>query len=114
MELIRKFPRSSGVLMPIPALHGPFGIGVIGTEAKEFIDFIAKAGFHAWQVLPVEQASMWCSSPYSCLSAFAGEPMLIDPRALLEMGLITESELAERKEGMSDSYINNETIRKSS
>ncbi|MCL2662544.1 MAG: 4-alpha-glucanotransferase [Oscillospiraceae bacterium] len=111
MLLKRKFPRSSGVLMPLPSLHGPFGIGVMGAEAYEFIDFLVSAGFHAWQVLPVEQARMYCSSPYSCLSAFAGEPMLIDPRMLLTMGLITEDELAERMLDMSDSYIEYEIIR---
>ena len=111
MSLDRKFPRSSGVLMPVPALNGPFGIGVLGIEAMEFIDFLHEAGFHAWQVLPIEQASMWCGSPYNCLSAFAGEPMLIDPRELLEMKLITEEELAERMEGMSDGNIEYEIVR---
>jgi len=111
MELRRKFPRSSGILMPLPALHGPFGIGVMGVEAMEFIDFLHNSGFHAWQVLPIEQASMWCGSPYNCLSAFAGEPMLIDPRVLLEEGLITEQELYDRMDGMSDEGINYELVR---
>jgi len=111
MELRRKFPRSSGVLMAIPALHGPFGIGVMGVEAMEFIDFLHNSQFHAWQILPIEQASMWCGSPYNCLSAFAGEPMLIDPRALHEMGLVTDDELYERMEGMSDESIEYENVR---
>jgi len=106
-----KFPRSSGVLMPVTSLHGPFGIGVLGKEAEEFIDFLHKSGFHAWQVLPVEQASMWCGSPYSALSAFAGEPLLIDPRGLLEMGLITGSELSQRMDGMNDAYVDYEIVR---
>ena len=111
MDLSRKFPRTSGVLMPLPALHGPFGIGVMGIEAMEFIDMLHASGFHAWQVLPIEQASMWCGSPYNCLSAFAGEPMLIDPRALLEEGLITEEELHARMDGMSDETIDYEHVR---
>jgi len=111
MAVKRKFPRSSGILLPMTALHGPFGIGVMGKEAKEFIDFLSRSGFHAWQVLPVEQASMWCGSPYSCLSAFAGDPLLIDPRMIQEMGLITGDELFERMEGMNDAFIEYDVIR---
>ena len=110
MKLKRKYPRSSGVLLPITSLHGPLGIGVLGAEAREFIDFLCEAGFHAWQVLPVEHTGT-CNSPYKCISAFAGEPMLIDPRMLLEMGLITEDELAERIHGMSEGYVEYELIR---
>jgi len=111
MARIHKYPRTSGVIMPLTSLHGPFGIGVMGFEAKEFIDFLCKAGFHAWQVLPVEQASMYCSSPYNCLSAFAGEPMLIDPRMLYEMGLITGQELQERMDGMNCENVDYEIVR---
>jgi len=110
MMLNRKYPRSSGVLLPITTLHGPFGIGVMGTEAMSFIDFLCSAGFHAWQILPVEHTGM-CNSPYKCISAFAGEPNLIDPRMLLDMGLITDSELAERMDGMNDAYVEYELIR---
>ena len=110
MELIRKYPRSSGVLLPITTLHGPFGIGVMGAEAMEFIDFLDRAGFHAWQILPVEHTGS-CNSPYSCISAYAGEPMLIDPRMLHEMQLITETELHERMIDMNESYVEYEIIR---
>ena len=110
MQLRHDFPRSSGVLLPVPMLYGPFGIGVIGAEAMEFVDFLQIAGFHAWQILPVEHTGM-CSSPYKCISAFAGEPMLIDPRMLSELGLITPEELAARSEGMSLDYIDYELVR---
>jgi len=82
----------------------------MGKEAYEFIDFISTAGFHAWQVLPVEHTGT-CNSPYKCISAYAGEPNLIDPRMLLEMELISEHELHERMEGMNDSYVEYEIIR---
>jgi len=80
-------------------LHGPFGIGVMGAEAMDFIDFLHKSGFQAWQMLPVEHIGD-CFSPYKARSAFAGEPMLIDPRGLFELGLISETELAERGAGL--------------
>ena len=110
MIINRKFPRSSGVLLPITTLHGPFGIGVLGAEAMEFIDFLCDAGFHAWQILPVEHTGI-CNSPYKCISAFAGEPMLIDPRMLFDMGLINDEELSARMDGMSDAYVEYELIR---
>ena len=110
MILKRKYPRSSGVLLPVTTLHGPFGIGVLGAEAMEFIDFLSDAGFHAWQVLPVEHTAH-CNSPYKGISAFAGEPILIDPRMLLEMGFITDEELAERMDGVSDFFVEHDQIR---
>jgi len=82
----------------------------MGQEAMGFIDFLCNAGFHAWQVLPVEHTGM-CNSPYKCISAFAGEPNLIDPRMLLEMGLITEDDLTDRMYGMNDAYVEYELIR---
>jgi len=83
-------------------LHGPYGVGVMGAEAEEFLDFLKSAGFRAWQVLPVENTGD-CYSPYKCISAFAGEPMLIDPRMLLEMGLVSGDELSARADGV-DAY----------
>jgi len=96
--------------MPLTTLYGPFGIGVMGKEAREFIDFVSDSGFHGWQILPIEQAGM-CNSPYRCLSTYAGEPMLIDPRMLLDMGLITESELSVRMQDVDDSSVNYDLIR---
>ena len=110
MSKKRKYPRSSGVLLPVTALHGPFGIGVLGAEAMEFIDFLSEAGFHIWQILPVEHTSV-CFSPYKGISAFAGEPMLIDPRMLLDMRLITRRELSSRAEELDVDKIDYEIIR---
>ena len=106
----QKYPRSSGVLLSVPMLNGPFGIGVLGREAMAFVDFLSDSGFHAWQILPVEHTGI-CFSPYKCLSAFAGEPMLIDPRELLESGLITPDELDERADGLSEHCIDYERVR---
>jgi len=100
-----KYPRSSGVLMPVTSLPGPYGVGVLGQQAMNFIDFLCDTGFHAWQILPVEHANGWCNSPYRAVSAFAGEPNLIDPEMLLEMGLVTEDELNERKNGLSETRV---------
>jgi 4-alpha-glucanotransferase len=87
--------RAGGVLLPITMLPGPCGIGVLGREARAFIDFLRRGGFSRWQFLPVEHTGA-SFSPYKCLSAFAGEPMLIDPRYLAAQGWVTERELAAR------------------
>ncbi|MCL2497519.1 MAG: 4-alpha-glucanotransferase [Symbiobacteriaceae bacterium] len=76
-------------------LPGPFGIGVLGKEAREFVDFLATGGFSLWQMLPLEHMGA-SYSPYKAVSAFAGEPMYIDPRWLYERGWVTEVELRER------------------
>ena len=109
MRSKQKYPRSSGVLLPLPMLHGPFGIGVMGTEAMEFIDFLSRSGFSAWQMLPIEHTGE-AFSPFYCVSAFAGEPNLIDPRILLEMGLVTREELRERAEGTKEDFVDYELI----
>jgi len=111
MQSVKKYSRSSGVLLPVTMLHGPFGIGVLGAEAMEFIDFLSVAGFRAWQVLPLENTG-GCFSPYKCISAFAGEPMLIDPRMLVGMGLVTEDELSERAGGVSEDRVDYTLVRR--
>lgn len=80
--------------MPIFSLPGPFGIGVFGEEAYDFIDRIAEMGFRLWQLLPftiVDEGN----SPYSSISAFAGNYLFIDPRQLQAEGLLTEGEVRE-------------------
>jgi 4-alpha-glucanotransferase len=90
-------------------LHGPFGIGVLGDEAYQFVDFLKAGGFRAWQILPVERTGAGFS-PYSGVSSFAGEPMLIDPRLFLDMGLISQEELIERARGMDTHSVNYELV----
>jgi len=111
MRLDPDFLRSAGVLMPVTMLHGAHGIGVLGIEAKEFVDFLVDRGFHVWQVLPVEQTG-YCFSPYRSISAYAGEPMLIDPRVLVEMELVSPDELFNRIEGVSWSQVDYELVRR--
>ncbi|MEO0333298.1 MAG: 4-alpha-glucanotransferase, partial [Bacteroidota bacterium] len=70
--------RRSGVLLHITSLPSPYGIGNLGLEAYRFADFMKQAGLTYWQILPlnpVDQASGF--SPYSGLSAFSGNPLLI-------------------------------------
>ena len=45
--------RRSGILMPIFSLPSPYGIGTLGKEAYDFVDFLKKAGQSYWQILPL-------------------------------------------------------------
>lgn len=85
-----KFERGAGVLLHPSSLPGPFGIGTLGEEARNFIDFLAAAGVGLWQTLPLGPTGFG-DSPYQCLSAFAGNTYLIDPRELAAMGLVTQA-----------------------
>lgn len=80
--------REAGVLLHVSSLPGEFGIGDMGPAARKFIDFLAEAGHSIWQVLPLTVTSEGAGySPYSAWSAFAGNPMFIDPWQLVDMGL---------------------------
>ena len=65
--------RSSGILMPIFSLPSPYGIGTLGKAAYDFADFLAEAGQHYWQMLPLGPTS-YGDSPYQSFSTFAGNP----------------------------------------
>ena len=45
--------RSSGLLLPVFSLPGPYGIGDLGPAAEAWIDQLAEAGQRYWQVLPL-------------------------------------------------------------
>ena len=84
--------RSSGILLPITALPSPHGIGTLGKEARNFIDFLASAKQRWWQVLPVGPTA-YGNSPYQSPSAYAGNPWLIDLELLVEEGILTKKDL---------------------
>ncbi len=86
--------RASGILMHITSLPGPFGIGEAGPEARAFIDFLKEAGQSYWQFLPLGPTSAaFGHSPYMCSSAFAGNPLLISPDLLVDLGLLSRKDL---------------------
>lgn len=87
-----KFPRTSGILVHPTSFPSAYGIGDLGNEAFEFIDFLSASGQHLWQVLPLGPTGFG-DSPYQCLSAFAGNPLLISPDKLVEDGFLEEEDL---------------------
>ena len=84
--------RSAGVLLHVTSLPGKYGIGNLGSFAKQFIDFLNKSGFRFWQTCPVGPTG-YGDSPYQVFSSFAGNHYLIDWDALIDLDLITEADL---------------------
>lgn len=78
--------------MHISSLPSPYGIGTMGKEAYNFIDFLEKAGQRVWQVLPVGHTSFG-DSPYQAYSSYAGNPYFIDLDFLCEDGYLTKEDL---------------------
>lgn len=84
--------RASGIILHITSLPSPHGVGTLGREAREFADFLRKAGQKYWQILPLGPTG-YGDSPYQTDSAFAGNPYLIDLEQLITDGLLTREEV---------------------
>ena len=84
--------RTAGVLVHPTSFPSPYGIGDMGKEAYEFVDFLEKAGQRMWQILPLTPTGFG-DSPYQSFSAFAGQPLIISPGKLMELGLLEEADL---------------------
>jgi 4-alpha-glucanotransferase len=86
--------RAAGILLHITSLPGPHGNGDLGPEARAFVEFLARAGQRWWQMLPVNPVGPG-NSPYSGVSAFAGSPLFIDLRGLVDEGLLDADDVAQ-------------------
>ena len=84
--------RSSGILLHPTSLPSLGGIGDFGPEAYAFADFLAQGKQGLWQILPLSPPGLG-NSPYSAISAFAGNPLLISLERLAERGWIPKNTL---------------------
>lgn len=89
-----KFDRASGILLHPTSLPGPYGIGDIGPQACQWIDFLSNTGCGLWQLLPLGPTG-YGDSPYQCFSTFAGNPYLISPEALFADDLLHSDDLVD-------------------
>ena len=83
--------RKSGILLHIASLPNDYGIGSMGREAYDFVDYLKKSGQSIWQILPLSQTS-YGDSPYQSFSIYAGNPYFISLDVLAEEGLLKKSE----------------------
>ena len=88
------FPRASGILLHPTSFPGPYGIGDLGLEAYQFVDFLARSGQQLWQVLPLGPTG-YGNSPYMSFSTMAGNPLIISPDVLKENELLSEEDLSD-------------------
>ena len=94
--------RSAGVLLHISSLPGKYGIGTLGKDAYDFVDFLKEANQKIWQILPIGPTS-YGDCPYSSNSSFAFNPYLIDLELLVKDKLLTKEEIGEPFES---SFVN--------
>jgi 4-alpha-glucanotransferase len=87
------FPRTAGILLHPTSLPSRGGIGDFGPAAYRFADSLAAARQGVWQVLPLGPLG-YGNSPYSSISAFAGNPLLISLERLADHGWIDQAKLS--------------------
>src|SRR4030095_8150154 len=85
--------RASGILLHPTSFPSPYGAGDLGEKARAFVDFLHDAAQTLWQMLPLTPTG-YGDSPYQSISAFAGNTLLIDPRALAAEGLLQTADLS--------------------
>jgi 4-alpha-glucanotransferase len=86
--------RAAGILLHPTSLPGPYGIGDLGPAAYAWVDALVAARQTWWQILPLGPTG-YGDSPYQCFSAFAGNPYLLSPEALVRDGLLRRDDLAD-------------------
>ena len=85
-------PRQCGLLCHPTSLPSKYGIGDMGKEAYEFINFLYKSRQKLWQILPLNPVGFG-ESPYQALSAFAGNYLLISLGKLVGEGLLSAADV---------------------
>lgn len=104
--------RRAGILMSISSLPSDFGIGDLGKPARDFAQALYNAGQKYWQVLPLGPLSKeQFYSPYSTLSAMAGNPLLISLESLATAGFLDVKELENAQLPLSNSIAYDEVVR---
>jgi malto-oligosyltrehalose synthase/4-alpha-glucanotransferase len=86
----QKTERYAGTLCHITSLPGKYGTGDLGDEAFDFAERLQDNGQGFWQILPFNPvAEGYGYSPYSSVSAFAGNTMFLNPDLLVKSRLLS-------------------------
>lgn len=81
--------RSAGILLPVFSLPGSEGIGTLGENAYNFIDFLSESKQKYWHLPPINHVKS-NGSPYCSYSNLAGNIYFIDIKKLVEQDLLDE------------------------
>jgi len=81
--------RRAGILLHISSLPSNFGIGDLGPQAYNFLNFLKDTETEIWQILPYHPTG-YGNSPYTAYSAFAGNELFISPEVLHQEGFLSE------------------------
>lgn len=84
--------RGCGILLHITSLPSPYGIGDMGKDAYDFVDFLFRSAQGFWQILPLNPVGS-DGSPYQSFSAFAGNHLLISLEKLINQGLLKKEDI---------------------
>lgn len=79
--------RKAGMLMHITSLPNKYGIGTLGKECFDFVDFLSEAKLKIWQVLPLVPTN-YGDSPYQSVCSTALNYYLIDLETLRNKKLL--------------------------
>jgi len=84
--------KQAGVLCPVSALPGRFGVGDFGRAAYQFVDKLADCKIKIWQILPLNPLAFG-NSPYQPYSSFAGDELYLDLYQMVEDQLLNAREV---------------------
>ncbi len=91
--------RAAGILLHITSLPGGCYVGDMGFEAYKFVDALAEFGQTYWQVLPINHTMPeYDNSPYSAVSSYGGDPVLISLEKMARDRLIGSPPACESSE----------------
>ena len=81
-------------MLAVTSLPSKYGVGDLGPAAYRFVDFLARSRQRFWQMLPVNPpAHRIGHCPYACMSAFAGDELLISPELLYRQCLLSRKDI---------------------
>lgn len=100
----QNYDRRAGILLHPTSLPSKYGVGDLGKEAYEFVDYLKEAGQTVWQILPLNPVGNG-NSPYQSTSAFASTSMLISLDDLIERGLLERNEVEKFEPSKNESVV---------
>ena len=101
--------RCAGVLLHITSLPTKYGVGTLGKEAYEFVDWLEKSKMSIWQVLPLMPTN-YGDSPYQSVSSTALNYYLIDLDILCKKGYLKEEDFKDVIFGYTPDRVNYEAL----